>query len=133
MFTGLIEEIGVLRSVRREGQAMVLGIEARRIMEDIRLGDSISVNGVCLTVIRYDSSSFAVDVMPETYRHTSLKFMQPGSKLNLERAIAAGGRFGGHIVQGHVDSTGTIISRKKRRRTPSYLRLSPPTLPYLNI
>lgn len=111
MFTGLIEEIGTLRSVRRQGEAMVLTIAAERILGDVKIGDSISVNGVCLTVTRYDPQSFSVDVMPETFRHTNLSELAPGSPVNLERAMAAGGRFGGHIVQGHVDGTGVIRSR----------------------
>lgn len=112
MFTGLIEEIGTLRSVRRQGEAMVLTLAARKVLEDVNLGDSISVNGVCLTVIRFDGASFDVDVMPETYRHTNLKELSAGSPVNLERALMAGARFGGHIVQGHVDGTGVIRSRR---------------------
>ncbi|WP_433946391.1 riboflavin synthase [Paenibacillus sp. SN-8-1] len=108
MFTGLVEEVGILKSVQRKGEAMVLNIQADVIMEDLKLGDSISVNGVCLTAVSDQGNSFAVDVMPETYRHTNLKHLKVGGKVNLERAMAAGGRFGGHIVQGHVDGTGTI-------------------------
>ncbi|WP_138492999.1 riboflavin synthase [Paenibacillus pinistramenti] len=110
MFTGLVEEVGRLKSVSRSGQAMVLGIESRKLMEDMRLGDSIAVNGVCLTVTHMDSSSFAVDVMPQTYKHTNLSGLSVGQPLNLERAMPAGGRFGGHIVQGHVDGTAVILS-----------------------
>lgn len=112
MFTGLIEEIGSLRSVERRGEAMILTISAAKVLEDVKLGDSIAVNGVCLTVVAYDARSFAVDVMPETYRHTNLHALQPGSPLNLERAMMAGARFGGHIVQGHVDGTGVIRDRR---------------------
>ncbi|MDU0199907.1 MULTISPECIES: riboflavin synthase [Paenibacillus] len=111
MFTGIIEEIGHMRRIHSVGQAMVLTIGARKILEDVHLGDSISVNGVCLTVISFDNESFSVDVMPETYRKTNLRKLQAGTRVNLERAMAANGRFGGHIVQGHVDSTATIISR----------------------
>lgn len=113
MFTGLIEEIGTLRSVRRQGEAMVLAIGAERVVEDVKTGDSIAVNGVCLTVIDYDRGGFRADVMPETYRHTNLGELSPGSPVNLERAMQAGGRFGGHLVQGHVDGVGVI-----RARTP---------------
>lgn len=113
MFTGIIEEIGTIRSIERAGQAMVLTIQASRILSDVQLGDSIAVNGVCLTVIRYDASSFTVDVMPETYRKTNLHELRSGSPVNLERAMAAGGRFGGHIVQGHVDGTGVIVRRQR--------------------
>ncbi|WP_281886767.1 riboflavin synthase [Paenibacillus sp. YYML68] len=111
MFTGIIEEIGTMRRIARSGQAMVLTIGARRVLDDVKLGDSIAVNGVCLTVVSFDESSFTVDVMPETFRRTNLERLSTGSPVNLERAMAAGGRFGGHIVQGHVDSTGTIKSR----------------------
>lgn len=112
MFTGIIEEIGTIRRIAKQGQAMVLTIGAKRILEDVKLGDSISVNGVCLTVVSFDESSFTVDVMPETFRRTNLERLQTGAPVNLERAMAANGRFGGHIVQGHVDSTGIITSRK---------------------
>ncbi len=112
MFTGLIEEIGSLRAVERRGEAMILTINAGKVLEDVKLGDSIAVNGVCLTVVSYDGRSFAVDVMPETYRHTNLSELSPGNPLNLERAMMAGARFGGHIVQGHVDGTGEIRDRR---------------------
>ena len=111
MFTGLIEEMGVLRSMHRRGEAMILGVSAAKVLEDVKLGDSISVNGVCLTVVEFDRTGFAVDVMPETYRHTNLSSLKPGAPLNLERAMQAGGRFGGHLVQGHGDGTGTIRGR----------------------
>ncbi|MGG1876888.1 riboflavin synthase [Paenibacillus cisolokensis] len=110
MFTGLVEEIGEMRRISRQGEAMVLSIAASRIMDDLKLGDSVSVNGVCLTATSIDTGMFTVDVMPETYRNTTLKTLKAGSKVNLERAMAAGGRFGGHIVQGHVDGVGTIRS-----------------------
>jgi len=111
MFTGLIEEMGVLRSVQRQGEAMILVIAASKVLSDVKLGDSISVNGVCLTVVEFDGGAFSVDVMPETYRHTNLHAIKPGSFVNLERAMMAGGRYGGHIVQGHVDGTGAIRGR----------------------
>jgi riboflavin synthase len=120
MFTGLIEEMGVLQSVRRQGEAMIIRITATKVLVDIRIGDSISVNGVCLTVVEYDRHSFAVDVMPETYRHSNLHSIPPGSPLNLERAMMAGGRFGGHIVQGHVDGTGTIRGRTSEANAVVY-------------
>jgi riboflavin synthase len=111
MFTGIIEEIGHMRRIHSQGQAMVLTIGAIKVLEDVHLGDSIAVNGVCLTVIAFDADSFSVDVMPETYRKTNLRKLQSGVRVNLERAMAANGRFGGHIVQGHVDTTATILSR----------------------
>ncbi|SDR86822.1 riboflavin synthase alpha chain [Paenibacillaceae bacterium GAS479] len=112
MFTGLIEEKGALRSVSRRGEAMVLSISASKVLEDVALGDSIAVNGVCLTVTAFDSRSFAVDIMPETYRNTNLSELPLGSPLNLERAMRADGRFGGHIVQGHVDGIAVITDRR---------------------
>jgi riboflavin synthase len=111
MFTGIVEEIGTIRSITRQGKAMVLAIGARRIVQDLKPGDSVAVNGVCLTVISCDSAGFQADVMPETFRATTLSSLVPHAKVNLERAMAANGRFGGHLVQGHVDSTGTIVSR----------------------
>ncbi|WP_018755262.1 riboflavin synthase [Paenibacillus terrigena] len=113
MFTGLVEEIGTMRRIYRKGEAMILHIEASKIMDDVQLGDSIAVNGVCLTVIAYDQASFSVDVMPQTFRHTNLSQLKPGSRVNLERAMKANGRFGGHIVQGHADGTGMIIGRSE--------------------
>ncbi len=120
MFTGIIEEVGRLAKVNKKSQAMVLTIEASKILEDIHLGDSISVNGVCLTVIAYQSNTFTVDVMPETFRQTSLKRLSAGSKVNLERAMSGSGRFGGHYVQGHVDTTGMIRSIQQEENAVVY-------------
>ncbi|GGD69596.1 riboflavin synthase [Paenibacillus nasutitermitis] len=111
MFTGLIEEIGTLKRSYKQGEAMMMTIEASRVLEDAAIGDSISVNGVCLTVTELSGSAFTADVMPQTFRHTNLKDIRPGERVNLERAMKAGGRFGGHIVQGHVDGTGNVASR----------------------
>ncbi len=113
MFTGIIEEIGSLQSISKKGQTLILHISAERILSDIHLGDSIAVNGVCLTVVEFSSASFSVDVMPETYRKTNLSRLMAGSPVNLERAMSHEGRFGGHIVQGHVDTVGRILSRKE--------------------
>ncbi|MBY0010267.1 riboflavin synthase [Paenibacillus typhae] len=113
MFTGLIEEIGILRGVSSGGEMMVLTIGASLIMSDLKIGDSVSVNGVCLTATSISEHSFTVDVMPQTYRNSNLRELRSGSRMNLERAMAAGGRFGGHIVQGHVDGTGEIRSVKR--------------------
>ncbi|WP_410514756.1 riboflavin synthase [Paenibacillus sp. BR2-3] len=113
MFTGLIEEVGVLRGVSTGGEVMVLKIAASVIMDDLKIGDSVSVNGVCLTATTLGDHFFTVDVMPQTYRNSNLKELRAGSKMNLERAMASGGRFGGHIVQGHVDGIGTIKSVKR--------------------
>lgn len=113
MFTGIIEEIGTMRHVAANGPSLELTIEASKVLEDIHIGDSIAVNGVCLTVVRFDSRSFTADVMPETYRMTTLSELSPGGKVNLERAMLAGGRYGGHIVQGHIDGIGVIRSRTR--------------------
>ncbi|MGG4219790.1 riboflavin synthase [Paenibacillus jamilae] len=108
MFTGLVEEVGRIQSISKSGEAMVLGISGSVVLGDLKIGDSVSVNGVCLTAIQIGTKDFKVDVMPETFRSSNLRELRPGSRVNLERAMAASGRFGGHIVQGHVDGTGTI-------------------------
>ncbi|WP_028610482.1 riboflavin synthase [Paenibacillus harenae] len=112
MFTGLIEEVGQMKGITKQGEAMLLVIGAARVMDGVKLGDSISVNGVCLTVTAFDRATFSADVMPETYRKSSLHQLRLGEKVNLERAMQAGARFGGHIVQGHIDGTGQIVSRE---------------------
>ncbi len=111
MFTGIVEELGTILGVKRGGEWLVLTIGASTILKDVQLGDSIAVNGVCLTVTSFTSREFTVDVMPETFHKTSLAEIKVGSRVNLERAMAAGGRFGGHFVSGHVDGTGTIASK----------------------
>ena len=113
MFTGIVEEVGVLKSIRRGASSAVLAIAARTVLEDIHLGDSIAVNGVCLTATSFTGSSFTADVMHETLDRSSLAALRPGSRVNLERAMAANGRFGGHIVAGHVDGVGTVLETKQ--------------------
>jgi riboflavin synthase len=108
MFTGIIEEIGSIANIKQTGESIVLMIDATKILKDVQVGDSISVNGVCLTVTSFTVNQFTVDVMPETVNATSLKTLKRGSKVNLERAMAAGGRFGGHFVSGHADGLGII-------------------------
>ena len=108
MFTGIIEETGTLGSIRKGQHSAVLRINARTVLEGLKTGDSIAVNGVCLTVTAFDASGFRADVMHETLNRSSLGSLCPGDRVNLERAMAADGRFGGHIVAGHVDGTGTI-------------------------
>lgn len=110
LFTGIIEEKATVKKIEETDEAMVLTIEANTIMDGIRLGDSISVNGICLTVTSFQSNDFTVDVMPETIKSTSLRMLSEGAKVNLERAMSFDGRFGGHFVTGHVDTTGTIRS-----------------------
>lgn len=112
MFTGIIEEIGSVQKIHKQGSTLILTIQAPKILSDVHLGDSISVNGVCLTVTDFTKLAFSVDVMPETFHASSLAFLKAGSKVNLERAMAANGRFGGHFVSGHVDGTGTISAIK---------------------
>lgn len=106
MFTGIVEEIGTVRATR-PGK---LEIAALKVLEDTRPGDSIAVNGVCLTVTALPSDSFSVEVMPETMRRTNLVALRPGDRVNLERPLAVGGRFGGHFVQGHIDGVGRVLS-----------------------
>lgn len=113
MFTGLVEEIGYLESVVHSGNSMKIRIKASRVLENVRKGDSISTNGVCLTVTSFDSSTYTADVMPETMRLTNLGRLVKGSPVNLERAMLAGGRFGGHIVSGHIDGIGHVRSFKE--------------------
>ena len=112
MFTGIIEEIGEITGLRQTGTSTVLGVRAKTVLGGTKIGDSIAVNGVCLTVVRLTDDGFDGDVMPETLRRTNLGALKPKSRVNLERAMAADGRFGGHIVAGHVDGTGTITERK---------------------
>jgi riboflavin synthase len=106
MFTGIVEEVGQIVEAPGTG----LRIVARTVLEDARLGDSICVNGTCLTVTAMDGDTFTVDTVPETLRRTNLGELRPGDPVNLERALAAGGRMGGHFVQGHVEDTGSIAS-----------------------
>ncbi|SFA76566.1 riboflavin synthase [Selenomonas ruminantium] len=105
MFTGIIEEVG---HVNRIGGGSLV-IDCHKVLEDVQLGDSIAVNGVCLTVTHFDKSSFTADVMPETVRRTSLAELKKGSPVNLERALTLASRLGGHIVSGHIDGTGEIV------------------------
>lgn len=108
MFTGIIEETGTIRAVRSGRISASLRIEASRVLEDVKVGDSISTNGVCLTVTAFDRKGFEVDVMAETMRRTNLGTLSAGSTVNLERALRPGDRMGGHMVSGHIDGTGTI-------------------------
>ena len=112
MFTGIIEEVGKIKNIQG-GTNYKLSIAASKILEDIHLGDSIAVNGICLTAISWDNGSFTVHIMRETLERTSLHRLRAGSFVNLERALAADGRFGGHIVSGHIDGTGEIINIRR--------------------
>lgn len=108
MFTGIIEELGTVGQMDRRPDSIRLTIEAEKVLEETNLGDSIAVNGVCLTVTSMTDHAFTADVMHETMNRSSLGDIRPGSKVNLERAMQLNGRFGGHIVSGHVDGTGHI-------------------------
>ena len=108
MFTGIVEEIG---NVKSSGSGRIT-FAAKAVIDGTKPGDSIAVNGVCLTVISLTATSFSVDIMPETLRRTNLGMLHSGDKVNLERAMPVGGRFGGHFVQGHVDGTGKISAAR---------------------
>ncbi|CAM3232939.1 riboflavin synthase [Nocardioides dubius] len=114
MFTGIVEELGTVAAIAPQGDAMRLSIRTERLLEDVHLGDSIAVNGCCLTVAEFAGDVWTADVMQETLDKTSLAGVAPGDRVNLERAMRADKRLGGHIVQGHVDGVGTIV-----RRSPS--------------
>ena len=113
MFTGIIEEVGAIRHIRMGSASCVITVGAEKVLTDVHIGDSIAVNGTCLTVCSFDGGSFSADVMPETMRRTNLGSLAPGSPVNLERAMAANGRFGGHIVSGHIDGTGHVRSLRR--------------------
>ena len=112
MFTGIVEELGVVEALEDQGDAIRLTVRGPHVTVDARLGDSISVNGCCLTVAERNGETFTADVMRETLDKTSLGVLEPGARVNLERAVTAQTRLGGHIVQGHVDGTGTVLSRR---------------------
>ena len=109
MFTGLVEEIGTVRRIWTAGEGLVLSVNAEQVLSDVKVSDSIAINGVCLTVTEVSAGSFAVGIAPETQRRTNLGNLQPGDVVNLERPLAFNGRIGGHFVQGHVDGTGVIM------------------------
>lgn len=113
MFTGIVEEIGTIKKINKGASSCSLSIEADRVLSGSKIGDSIAVNGVCLTVTDMTGNIFTADVMPETLRRSNLGSLSSGSYVNLERAMAANGRFGGHIVSGHIDGTGSIRELKR--------------------
>lgn len=112
MFTGIVEKIGIVSEVKRNGNSSYIRIAADNFLSDVHIGDSIAVNGVCLTVTEIDRNLFKADVMNETLSRSSLGALKRGSRVNLERAMAANGRFGGHIVSGHIDGIGTVTDIK---------------------
>lgn len=132
MFTGIIEEKGMISRIMKTASQAILTIKAKKVMEDIHIGDSIAVNGICLTVTSFSANEFQADVMHETLDRTSLKMLKPGSSVNLERAMAAGGRFGGHMVSGHIDGTGRITDIKEDSLAIWYtIEASPEILRYI--
>lgn len=120
MFTGIVEEMGRVVRVPAPGRAGQLVIAAQRVLEGSHVGDSIAANGVCLTATSIAPASFAADVMPQTLSHSNLGALRAGSAVNLERAMAANGRFGGHIVSGHIDGTGTVRRIKRDQNAVRY-------------
>lgn len=109
MFTGIIEEVGKIERIQNGSHSAVLHIQAQKILDDLKIGDSVAVNGVCLTVTSFHKQGFSADVMHETLNRSALALLQIGSRVNLERAMPVDGRFGGHIVAGHVDGMGKIM------------------------
>ncbi len=128
MFTGIVEETGTIRTIRRGAASSVLSIAGEVILSDLRIGDSVAVNGVCLTATSVDSGGFTADVMHETLRRSSLGALAAGSRVNLERAMAANGRFGGHIVSGHIDGTGTVRAIRRDDNAVWYTVAAPGSL-----
>ena len=124
----MVEELGTIRAIRRGASSAVLSIGAGTILDDLKVGDSVAVNGVCLTATQVDGGGFTADVMHETLDRSSLARLAPGDKVNLERAMAAGGRFGGHIVSGHIDATGTITDRRRDDNAVWYTVSAPAAL-----
>lgn len=110
MFTGIVEEVGIVNEIKKGVKHCSIKIEAKKVLENTNLGDSISVNGVCLTVTKLNNKTFEADVVLETLKRSNLGDLSKGSKVNLERALSSNGRFGGHIVSGHIDCTGEITS-----------------------
>ncbi|MEY4294079.1 MAG: hypothetical protein RIR29_729 [Actinomycetota bacterium] len=126
MFTGIIEELGRVKAIEQQADAVRLTIEGPLAVSDVKRGDSIAVSGTCLTAVEFDKSTFTADVMKETLDRTSLSELKVGDGVNLERAMTAATRFGGHVVQGHVDGVGKIISREPSENW-EWLRVSVPT------
>lgn len=125
MFTGIVEEMGTVRRITHSAKGARLTIAADIVLQGTKIGDSIAVNGLCLTVTDQTEDTFSADIMPESLRRSSLGQLRTGSLVNLERAMPANGRFGGHIVSGHIDGTGTIISMR-REDNAVWVTIQPP-------
>lgn len=132
MFTGLVEEVGTIQAITRSTKSAKITIKASIVLEGVKLGDSISTNGVCLTVTDFSTSHFTVDVMAETMRRSNLKNLSSGDEINLERALRLGDRLGGHMVSGHIDGVG-IISKYENEDNAVWItiRTSPEILKYI--
>lgn len=132
MFTGIIEETGIVRTIKKGTKSAAITIEAKKVFGDLKLGDSVATNGVCLTVTAIKGSLFSADVMNETLARSSLGSLKTGSRVNLERAMPLNGRFGGHIVSGHIDGTGTISAVKKEDIATWYeIKTAPKIMRYI--
>lgn len=132
MFTGIVEEIGSIEHIQRGRNSAILTIQAETVLEGTKIGDSIAVNGICLTVTALTARGFSADVMHETLNRSSLSQLKQGSHVNLERAMAANGRFGGHIVAGHVDGVGKILRIQRDDTAIWYtVEAEPPVLRYI--
>lgn len=128
MFTGIVEELGTLEAIKRDAFNMELTFRAKKVLSDTQIGDSIAVNGVCLTVTYFTENNFTVDVMPETFRKTSLGELIIGSKVNLERALTLQTRLGGHLVSGHIDGAGKIKNKKREKNAVIVSIYAPPAI-----
>ncbi|SDD41779.1 riboflavin synthase [Sporomusa acidovorans] len=113
MFTGLVEELGTIKQIIRGAKSVRLSVFGGKVLEGVKLGDSIAVNGTCLTVVDFSRNWFTADVMPETVDRTALAGLKPGDTVNLERTLRVGDRLGGHIVSGHIDGVGTIVAKEQ--------------------
>lgn len=132
MFTGIIEEVGRLKRVRQEREGLALVITAPQVVSELKVGDSVAINGVCLTVTEYDRASFTVEVSPETLRRTNLGTLKEGAEVNLERSLRVGDRLGGHYVSGHIDGTGTILRKIPEGNALNYtIQTEPEILRYV--
>jgi len=132
MFTGIVEELGIIRAIQRVSHSSILSIGASGVLSDLRIGDSVAVNGVCLTATACGKDFFSADVMHETLNRSTLGTLQPGSHVNLERAMPADGRFGGHFVSGHIDGTGEISAIRRDDNAIWYtVKATPKLLRYI--
>lgn len=132
MFTGIIQELGTVEKLLVQPEAAKLTVRAQKILADVQLGDSIAVNGVCLTVVDFSRYRFTVDIMPETLRRTNLGLLKQGDPVNLEPALRLGGRLGGHLVSGHIDDVGRITAKYKEGNAVIFsISAPPPVMRYL--